>query len=164
MDGKAKMITNGRVREKDPNVTASFAELAHDVIELAELQAKLLALDIQCTGRKTRTSLLLSLLAVCVLLGSIPVALFAIARVFVEQLGWSEAGGFAVAALIGLVLSAILLGVAWQRFRTGLNAMQRSREELSRNIAWIKLSLRSQPAAISESERPSKVEFPNNPR
>ena len=36
------MNSNGRVREEEPNVATSFSELAHDVIELAELQAQLL--------------------------------------------------------------------------------------------------------------------------
>jgi hypothetical protein len=152
MVGETKMNTNGRVRSKDPKVMTSFADLAHDVIELAELQSKLFTLDVKSSAQKTRTSLLLAAAGACVLLGSIPVALFALAEVFVEQLGWSEAGGFAVATLIGLVISGGLLAAGWMRFKSGLNTMHRSREELSRNIAWIKASLRSPPAASSESE------------
>lgn len=158
------MTTNGRVRANEPNVTGSFSDLAHDVIELAELQSKLFALDIKSTTAKTRTSLLLSVTGVCLLLGSIPVALYALAELFVEQFGWSQSAGFAVAALIGLALSGCFLAAAWQRFRTGMNIMQRSREELTRNIAWIKSSLRSQPTARSDTEQPSKAGFPNNPR
>src|SRR4051812_4411783 len=97
MVGEAKMITNGRVREKEPNVAASFSELTHDVIELAELQTQLFTLDIKNTTQKTRTSLVLAIVGSCFLLGSIPVALIAIAQVFIEQLEWSRAAAFAVA-------------------------------------------------------------------
>jgi uncharacterized membrane protein YqjE len=152
MDGEAKMNTNGRARDKEPNVTASFAELAHDVIELAELQAKLFGLDVKDATQKTRTSLLLSVVALCVLLGSIPVALMALAYLLIEQLEWSNAVGFGVATLVGLLLSAGILAAGYFKFKSGKSAMQRSREELSRNVAWIKATLRTTPAAARERD------------
>ncbi len=138
------MNTNGRVRNQEPNVSASFSELTHDAIELAELQAQLFAIDIKNTTHKTRTSLVFAAIGLCLLLGSIPVLLFAIAHLFIEQLGWSHAAGFAIAALIGIALSGSALVAGWLRFKAGLSTIQRSREELRRNIAWIKSSLRSQ--------------------
>lgn len=138
------MNTNGRVRDKEPNVAASFSELTHDVIELAELQTQLFALDIKSTTQKTRTSLMLAVLGICLLLGSIPVALYALAELLVEQAAWSHAAGFGLATLIGLGLSGGILAAGYIRLTKGLGALQRSREELSRNIAWIKSTLRSQ--------------------
>lgn len=137
------MSTNGRARTGEPDVAASFSELTHDVIELAELQAKLFALDVSNTSQRTRTSLIWAVVGVCMLLGTIPVALFTLAELFVEQLGWSNAAGFGMATIIGALASASILVAAWLRFRTGLGTLQRSRDELSRNIAWIKSSLRS---------------------
>ena len=52
LDGETKMSTNGRARNNEPNVAASFSELTHDVIELAELQAQLFALDVKNTSRE----------------------------------------------------------------------------------------------------------------
>ena len=158
------MSTNGRVRDEEPNVATSFAGLAHDVIELGELQAQLFAHDVKSTTQKTRTSLLLSVVGACVLLGSIPVLLYALAEVFVEQFGWSQSAGFAVAALIGIGASAALLAAAWNRLSVGLHSMQRSRDELNRNIAWIKSSLRSQSSPKSDFSRASTAELPPNPR
>jgi uncharacterized membrane protein YqjE len=137
------MNTNGRSRNDEPGVAPSVSELTHDVIELAELQAQLFALDVKNTSAKTKTSLLLAVVGVCVLLGSIPVALFALAELLHEQLEWSAAASFGVATLVGVLVSACILAAAWVKFKTGLDTLRRSREELSRNIAWVKSSLRS---------------------
>src|SRR3954447_24936492 len=131
MDGETKMNTNGRVRDEEPNVATSFSGLAHDVIELGELQAQLFVHDVKSTTQKTRTSLLLGVIGTCVLLGSVPVLLFALAELFVEQFGWTRSAGFAVAAVVGIVASAGILAAAWNRLSVGLNSMQRSRDELS---------------------------------
>jgi hypothetical protein len=164
MAGEAKMNTNGRVRDEEPNVTGSFSGLAHDAIELAELQAQLFTLDVKSATQRTRTSIMLSIIGVCMLLGSIPVALHTLAELLVEQAGWSQTAGFAVATLVGIGLSLGFLAVAWTRFRTGLNAMQRSREELNRNIAWIKSNLRNRAAAENARERARESESPRSPR
>ncbi len=137
------MSTNGRARNDEPNVAASFSELTHDAIELAELQAQLFALDLKQTSQSTRTSLVLAVAGVCVLLGSTPVALMALAELLVQQFSWSPAAGYGVATLVGVAVSVAILANAWSQFRSGIVTMQRSREELSRNIAWVKSSLRS---------------------
>jgi hypothetical protein len=138
------MSTNGRVRDKEPNVATSFSELTHDVIELAELQAQLLSLDIKSTTQKTRTSLILAVVGICLLLGSIPIGLAAVAYIFIDGLSWSHAAGYSVAMLIGLTLSGGFLAAGYLQITKGMGALKRSREELSRNIAWVKSSLRSQ--------------------
>src|SRR3954468_1277967 len=140
------MNTNGRFRDEEPNVATSFSGLAHDVIELSELQAQLFAHDVKSTGQKTRTALVLSVVGLCVLLGAVPVLLIALGQFIAEQTGWPQSAGLAIAAVIGIVASAILMVVAKNRLSAGLNSMQQSRDELSRNIDWIKASLRSQPS------------------
>jgi hypothetical protein len=164
MDGETKMNTNGRVHDDEPNVATSFAGLAHDVIELGELQAQLFVHDVKSTTQKTRTSLLLSVVGACVLLGTLPVMLFALGQLIAEQTEWPLSAGLAIAALIGIGISAGFLAAAWNRLSAGLNAMQRSRDELNRNIAWIKSSLKSQSSTKSDSRRTSWADPPPNPR
>jgi len=149
------MNTNGR-SDNEPNVAAGVRGLAHDAIELAELQAKLLALDVKVASRQARISLILGVVGVCLLLGCIPVALYALAEVFVAQFGWSQAAALAAAAAIGLAASALAGAVAWRRLRSGLASLQRSREELNRNIAWIKSNLRRD-APPSYSDPPTRL-------
>lgn len=164
MDCETKMNTNGRVREEEPNVATSFSGLAHDVIELSELQAQLLVHDVKSTTRKTRTSLILGVVGACVLLGSVPVLLIALGELIAEQTGWPRSGGLAIAAVVGIGISAGILAAARNRLNVGLSSLQRSREELNRNIAWIKSSLRSQSSPKSALKRTSKAGAPPYPR
>ena len=98
--------TNGRVRDEEPNVATSFAGLAHDVIELGELQTQLFVHDVKSTTQKTRTSFLLGVVGACVLLGSVPVLLFALGELIAERTGWPLSAGLAIAAVIGIAASA----------------------------------------------------------
>jgi len=157
------MNTNGRFRDEEPNVATSFSGLAHDVIELSELQGQLFVLDVKSTGQKTRTSIVLGVIGACVLLGTMPVLLFALAELLVEQLDWARSAGFAVSAAVGILASAAFLVASWNRLSAGLNSMQRSRDEFSRNIAWIKSSLRSS-ATKPDTRRTPRADLPPNPR
>ena len=137
------MNSNGRYRGQTPNVAASVSELAHDVIELTELQAQLFMLDLKKSSQRTRTCIILCVVGVCLLLGSIPVALLALAELLVEQLAWSRSGALGASTLVGLALCAIVAGAAWAYVKKGLMSLDRSREELNRNIAWMKSTLRN---------------------
>jgi hypothetical protein len=137
------MKENGRHRVQMPEVAESVSGLTHDVIELGELQAQLLMSELKKSSQKTRTCLILAIVGVCLLLASIPVALFALAEVLVEQLDWSRPAGFGAAALVGLLVSAVFFGSAYAIVRSGLFSLQRSREEFNQNIAWIKSTLRN---------------------
>src|SRR4051812_30168997 len=102
MAGETEMNTNGRFRDKQPDVATSFSKLAHDVIELGELQAQLFALDVKSTVKKTSSSVLLTIIGVCVLLGSVPVILFALGYLISELLDWPVSAGLGIAAGVGV--------------------------------------------------------------
>jgi hypothetical protein len=152
------MIGNGRYHGKAPNVAASVSDLTHDVIELSELQAQLLSLDAKQSVEKAKACLVLAVIGASVLLGTIPVALLAIAAIFVEQLEWSYAAAIGLATGIGLLIAAIVTGVAYGYVKNGLVSFDRSRVELQRNIAWLKSTLKSrghvERAAAETAERP----------
>jgi Putative Actinobacterial Holin-X, holin superfamily III len=120
--------------------------------------------DVKSTTQKTRMSLLLGVIGACVLLGSVPVLLFALGELIAERTGWPLSGGLAVAAVVGIAASAAILAAGWNRLSVGLSSMQRSRDELSRNIAWIKSSLRSQSSTKPELKQSYKADAPPNPR
>lgn len=135
------MNTNGHAT-KDPDVAASFSGLAHDAIELAELQAQLLAMDAKAASRAARTSAVLGVVATCLLLGAVPVMLLAVGETFAALFGWARWVAMSAAAVLGLALSAAAGVGAWFRLRTGLASFKRSREELRYNVAWIKTNLK----------------------
>jgi uncharacterized membrane protein YqjE len=137
------MSTNGRTRTEQPGVANSVAEMTHNAIELAELQAKLFSLDVKETSQNAGISIGLVIGSVCILLGSVPVLLIALALALVELLGWSPAVSYAVAGLVGILISVGIAAAAWTQFRTGMATMKRSREELNRNVAWLKSNLRN---------------------
>jgi hypothetical protein len=137
------MNGNGRYRTQMPDVAGSVSAVTNNVIELSELQAQLLKLELKKSTRKARTCLIVAIIAICLLLASIPVALLALAELLVDQLDWSRPLAVGVAALIGLLLSAIFAGVAYAIQRSGLMSLQQSHDELKRNLAWIKSALRN---------------------
>lgn len=151
---QAEVNTNGKAKPAAPNVAASFTVLAHDAIELAELQAKLLKLDAQAAARDSGMSIALLVVGACLLLGCVPVALVALGEWFVVQFGWPRSGAYGAVAAIGLVLSVGASVAAWYRLRSAGAALQRSRDELNRNLAWIKSNLkRDRSSARSSSDR-----------
>jgi hypothetical protein len=138
------MITNGKPIVKDTNVVGHFSELAHDVVELAELQAKLLSLDAASAWERIRVGVVLVIVGACVLLGSLPVVLLSLAEALAEYALWPRTAALAAAGGIGLVAAGVILGLAWYRLKTMMAAFRRSQEELSQNVAWLKTSLRRQ--------------------
>jgi hypothetical protein len=147
------MNTNGRHRTTTPNVAASVSELTSNIIELTELQSQLVMLDVKKSVEKAKLCVILGIVAACLLLASIPVALIALGYLLYEQLEWSMAASMGVAALVGLLLTGIVGGVAYALVQNGVMTMERSRDELSRNIAWLKSTLRTQ-GKQHASERP----------
>lgn len=124
-------------------MASGLSGLTHDVIELAELQAQLFALDVRETSQGTRTALVLLIVGLCTLMGSIPIALTALAELLIMKLDWSSAASYGMATLVGIVIASALLAVAWVRLRSGVVTLKRSRDELSRNLAWVKSNLRN---------------------
>ena len=141
-NGHATKQPEERTTRGESGAGASFSSLAHDTIELAELQAQLLVLDVKTATLEARTSLVLLVVAACLLLGCIPVALFALAELSVAQFEWSRPAAFTVAAIVGLALSGAAVATAWSRLQIGLQSLKRSREELQRNLTWIKSNLK----------------------
>jgi hypothetical protein len=146
------MNINGRPRTSEPNVAASFADLTHDIIELGELQAQLLVCDVKKTSQNVRTSLVLFIIGIGLLLGCVPIILMTLAELLRWQWDWSPPAAYAVAAFVGLVCCAILLGLGYMKIKTGFEALNRSREELNRNIAWLKSTLRNRGQSRTEAQ------------
>jgi hypothetical protein len=143
MVGKTTMnLNNGSTPASPDGIGKDMGELTHDIVSLAELQFELLRDDCRegMKGLKIPAALLLA--AGVVAFGTVPVALLLAAELLVQHAGLSRASALSLAALSGFIL-AVALGVAgWLRVRGIGRVLERSREELARNVSWIKHALK----------------------
>jgi len=136
-----------------PNgVAKGMGELMHDIVSLAELQFELFRIDCREGLKRMLIPVALLLFAAIVAAGTVPVALTVIAEFFAQVAGLSRAASFAIAALSGLIVAVAAGVVGWFSLRGVVRVFARSREELARNMTWIKQAL--EPPAPSESPQP----------
>jgi hypothetical protein len=134
---------NGNGRQAAPRaVVENLGEFAHDVVTLAELQAKLFIADVQTfkSGVVFPTALMAG--AGILALGCIPVLLMGVAWLLVDYQVLSRGWAFLVSTAAGLILAGIMGAIGWASFRRQLNILERSQVELERNITWIKSVLK----------------------
>ena len=129
---------NGSTPAPPNGVATDMGELTHDLLSLAELQFELFRTDCRAGMKGLLLPVGLLLLAVIVATGTAPVALLFLAEFVAQAAGLSRAAAFAVAALAGFVAAAALGAAGWARIRGVERVFQRSREELNRNMTWIK--------------------------
>lgn len=129
---------NGSLGSTPTALARDVGEFAHDVFTLAELQVQLFAAEVREYRRCALIPGLVWLAAAAVALACFPVALIALALSIVESFQTSYAAGFLLAAIAGAVLSAVLCVVGWFLVRGRLTVVQRSRQELVRNVRWVK--------------------------
>jgi hypothetical protein len=136
--------TNGRANELPTRAVArSTAEFLHDITTLAELQSKLLVVDLQEGVKKLVISAILLVLGTIIALGTVPVALAAIALTLAYFIpDWPLAAHFGIALLIGIVLAAALAVPALFAIKKNVWMFDRSRDECIRNMQWAKDAMR----------------------
>lgn len=129
-----------------------MAELTHDTMSLAELQFELFRTE--CREGLKRMLIPMGLLVVAgiVAVGTVPIALILVAEFLAQAAGLSRAVAFSIAAMCGCIVASALGVVGWSYLRGIVRVFERSREELTRNMTWIKHALaRSAPI---ESQQP----------
>ncbi|CAN5868217.1 hypothetical protein BH23PLA1_BH23PLA1_38180 [soil metagenome] len=128
------------------SVVENIAEFGNDFATLAELQAKLAAIDLkEATGRALFPTILVAI-ALVVMLGCVPILLFGVAALIAPQLGiaddWMALGAaLLIVGFAALLLFGIIGAVAAMRIGPSFSIMRRSQEELVRNLSWIKTVL-----------------------
>ncbi len=115
--------------------------LAHDALTLLQLQGRLLRIEstawFQGLVRPTLCAIIGSVLA----LACAPILLFSVAAFLVEFAGMTYTLSLIIAACIGVAAAAVFLWIAWRTLQTPSDALSRSREELERNVDWLKKTL-----------------------
>ncbi len=125
----------------EQQVVGGITGFGSDMATLAELQAQLAAADLKESLQQAALPLALLAGGVIGLIGAVPVVLLGVAGLLTTALKISSAwatlltGGVVVAlALVVIIVSGSKIGPSFSSFR-------RSREELTRNLAWIRTVL-----------------------
>lgn len=146
---------NGRPAGDDASPVGA-ARLARDVLELGELQARLLLLDAQASSAHARAAIACVVTGAIFVLCTVAVALVWIAAALVEWAGWPWVAGLAVSAGVGALLAGVLLLVAWSHWRRGWSVWRRSRHELGSNVDWLKATLDGRKDSSGRSPQPAQ--------
>jgi len=117
-------------------------EFAHNVLTLAELQAHLFVADVQECGQRIMIPGIVLICGVVLGMACFPLALVVLALFLVQLFEVTYAMGFLIAFAAGAVLSALLVAIGYLQVREHAILLQRSREELRRNLNWIKKVLK----------------------
>ena len=134
-----------------------MGELTHDIVSLVELQFELFRVDCREGLRRILIPVALLMSAGIVALGTVPIMLILIAEILTQAAGLSRAAAFSIAAMSGFII-ALAIGVAgWSYMRGVVHVFERSREELTRNLIWIKHALkRSAPIESQQTGQPQE--------
>lgn len=135
--------TASKSSDSAPGLGKSIGGFAHDMTLLAEMQARLLAVDARDSANRLITPAVLAVLGVAALLGCLPVFLLALAALF-QALGLSTMLSLLVASAIGLALGGLLLILAWLFLRNALQPFLRSANAFHQNVAWLRSILKRQ--------------------
>ena len=119
-----------------------MGELTHDIVSLVELQFELFRIDCREGLKRMLVPVTMLLIAGIVAVGTVPIALIFIAEFLTQAAGLSRAAAFSIAALGGFILAVAIGLVGWSYLRGIVHVFERSREELTHNMTWIKHALK----------------------
>jgi uncharacterized membrane protein YqjE len=122
-------------------MVSNLAEFGNDFATLAELQAKLAAIDLKESAGHAALPAGLLAAALVLLLGSVPVLLAGVATLIARYTGIAPDWALLLTAVVALALAAVLGALAASRLGRSFSSFQRSRDELARNVSWIKTVL-----------------------
>ena len=131
-----------------------MGELTHDIVSLVELQFELFRVDCREGLRRILIPVALLLFAGIVALGTVPIVLILLAEFLTQAAGLSRAVAFLIAALSGFIVALAIGVVGWFYMRGVVRVFERSREELTNNMTWIKHALKR--SAPIDSQQPGQ--------
>ena len=142
MVAQTQVNPTGGASSPSQAVAHNTSELLADAVTLAELQGKLLAIDVEDGLRKLLTPLVLLVAGAVLALSCLPIVLVTMALGLVA--GWDLAPwlAFLIAAAIGALLATALLATGLLLVRYRFTFLARSRLEWQQNVTWFKSVVR----------------------
>lgn len=130
-------------------VARTMSQLAHDVVELAELQSALVRLELEGVRQKIAAPVVLLGVTAIVGITCIPLMMVSGALGLTELTGWPLWASLLAVAAVGLVVAVICGLVGWGKVKALSSPLPESRREWSRNMRWIKSVLRHKASPTS---------------
>lgn len=122
-------------------VVGSIADFGNDVATLIELQAKLAALDAkECVASATFPVVVIAV-ALVVVLAAVPVVLLGVAYLLAMALNIAPGWAMLLTGLLALAVAGLVGFLSVKEITRSLEPLRRSREELVRNLAWVRTVL-----------------------
>lgn len=129
----------------NPDPTASLngmlsgiGELGNNVINLSALQAQLASQDLRESASRARPALIAMAILIPVGLSAVTLGLFGVAYWASARFDMTLGSSMLVTAGVSVVVVALGMFISIRRFTSSLSSFRRSREELERNIAWLR--------------------------
>jgi hypothetical protein len=122
-------------------IVSNIADFGNDIATLAELQSKLTLLDAKEAAARATVPVIALAVGLVVALGSVPVLLIGLADLIASNTRLSAG---TAQLIVGAVGFALALGVGFFGLKgsiASLDSFRRSKEELSRNLSWIRTVL-----------------------
>lgn len=130
-----------RIDETAAAVSGNVANLASDLLSLAELQAKLAVLDVRESTAQAVVPASVVTGGVCLLLGTIPVFLLGLSGALADSGLLSPVAAQLMVSVIAIATAAVCIWFGFQQVKRSLNVLNRSREEFEANLRWIKKAI-----------------------
>lgn len=145
---------NESTRSSLNDTAKGVGKLMRDMESLVELQVELLRIECRDGLRRILIAVALLLSVGIVAAGTVPIVLILLAELLVQAAGLSRAAAFSIAAASGVLVTLAIGAVGWRCLHRVVCAFEHSREELHRNITWIKHALkRASPIKPKRSEQ-----------
>jgi len=125
----------------EQRVVGGIAGFGSDVATLVELQAQLAATDLKEALQKAVLPLGVLAVGIISLIGALPVVLFGVAALLAPALKISSGAAMLLTGGVVLAVALVAAGVAASKIGPSFSSFRRSREELVRNLAWIRTVL-----------------------
>lgn len=120
------------------DVVNNVAEFGEDLLSLAELQARLAAIEWRQNVAAAKVGGAVIALGGVMAMAALPVALAGIAELLVWGLNWNRGAALLVVAAATMLLAGLAIGLAVARLRASDMGFPLSREEFTRNLNWLR--------------------------
>jgi hypothetical protein len=123
------------------DLVTNFFEFGENVLSLAELQARLGAIELKQNIEAIKIAGAVVLGGTILALAGLPIALGGIAELLVSELGMKRGFAWLSVAIATFAIAGVIVTLATSKLRRSAVGFPLSREEFARNLNWLRTVL-----------------------